>query len=148
MKKLKWWQWTLIAFFGLAVLGSLIDEPNKSTAVKTTSQYANINAQFTKLVGDDMFAMTFNAQADPTEIEKTVRDHCGTREFCKIFGWTDPEFAPRGFPMTDREVEAQVLSYGINRSTGYEQFSWDCSLFENRNGIDCHPVDGSVEAQK
>ncbi len=137
MKKLKWWQWTLIVVGGLTVIGSLADDPDKQAAPLSSSKYEVVDAQFRKLAGDDMFVMTFNAKADPVELEKTIRDYCGAREFCKVLGWTDPEFAPRGFPMSEREVEAQVLSYGINRSTGWEQFFWNCDLFGEQTGVEC-----------
>ncbi len=140
MKKLKWWQWTLIVVGGLAVIGSLADDPDKETATLSTSKYEVVDANFRKLAGDDMFVMTFNAKADPVELEKTIRDYCGSRKFCKVMGWTDPEYAPRGFPMTDREVQAQVLSYGINRSTGWEQFLWDCNLFSKQTGVECQSL--------
>ena len=136
MKKLKWWHWVLIVFAGMFVLGSLVDDPENNTA-QTGSKYEDADAQFRELAGEDMFVMTFNAKADPKTLPTIVRDHCGTRDFCKVFGWTNPEFAPRGFPMTDREEGAQVLSYGINRTTGYEELTWDCEKFGKMEGVIC-----------
>ena len=145
MKKLKWWQWALIVVGGLAVVGTLADDPANQPAPALINKYEVIDAQFRKLAGDHTFVMTFNATADPVELEKTVRNHCGAREFCKVFGWTEPEYAPRGFPMTDREVQAQVLSYGINRTSGYEQLSWDCDLFGKQTGVECQSEEETGE---
>lgn len=145
MKNVKWWHWILVMLAVMFVLGSLVEDP-KTEQTRTTSTYEAADAEFNPLAGKDMFSIVFGPKVDPAELRKLVRKHCGSREFCKVFGWADPDFAPRGFPMTDREVEAQVLSYGINRTTGYEEFYWDCDKFGKMEGIDCNAADNPAES--
>lgn len=72
----------------------------------------------------DMFAVQINSATPREEVEKAARDLCDSRDWCKVLGWVDQDRMPRGFPMTDREVEAQSFSLTINRASGMDEAVW------------------------
>lgn len=146
MRKLKWWHWVLIVFFGLIVISSIAaPRPDKrpqpgSPALSPT--FVDANPKFELIAGDAIYSMTFDAGADPQTLPDIAREHCGKQSFCKVLGWTDPKYAARGFPMTDREVAAEAFAYSLNRSTGFEQTMWDCKRWKRSNRDECLSTDG------
>ncbi len=93
--------------------------------------------EFIQLKGENVFVMIIPSDADPTMIKAWAKDRCGEVEFCKVFGWTDKASAARALPMTDAEFASQAVSYGVNRATGFEQFSWDCDRYPKTEGVEC-----------
>lgn len=93
--------------------------------------------EFIQLRGENVWVMIVPPNADPTMIKAWAKDRCGEVEFCKIFGWADKASAARALPMTDAEFESQVVSYGVNRATGFESFGWDCDLYPKTDGVEC-----------
>lgn len=81
--------------------------------------------------------MIVPAGVGPAELKASAKEQCGEVEFCKIFGWADRASAARALPMTDAEAESQILSYGVNRASGYESFAVDCGRFPKAEGIEC-----------
>ncbi len=81
--------------------------------------------------------MVYDPAVAASDLSDIVREECGTRSFCKIMGWTDPAYEPRGFPMTDREVSAMTFSYSLNRDTGYEQVLWNCDIYKDVDSSGC-----------
>lgn len=77
----------------------------------------------------DIYTVVLQANAKPAEIEMAVRDHCGAREFCQVFGWVDRSRVARAFPMTDRELSGLVFDYKLNRSTGLDRAGFSCRLW-------------------
>lgn len=134
MKKLKWWHWALIAVFGITALGYTLDPQadSQSPAGKTIAK-----PEFKPISGDDVISMLFDPGVDRSALPDIAREYCGSRNFCKIMGWTDPAFIPHGFPMTDREVEAMAFSYSLNRDTGLDQALWDCRGDSKRPKSEC-----------
>lgn len=127
MKNIKWWQWILIIVFGIPFVGATISViSGEPVETGTNDRFEAAQAKFDVIGGDGVFAMTFNVKVDPETLPDIAREQCGDRKICKIIGWTDPKFAARAFPMTDREVEAQAFQYTLNRNTGFEQVLWDC----------------------
>lgn len=139
MKNLKWWQWCLIIFIGIPMVGATVDViTGRETSPSTTeTEFEPANAEFNAISGNDVFSMTFNAKADPETLPDIAREQCGKRDFCKVIGWTDPKFTARGFPMTQREVQAQAFQYSLNRNTGFEQMLWDCNQYTRSDKSQC-----------
>ena len=92
---------------------------------------------FKAVSGRDVIAMVYNPAVAASDLPDIAREECGTRSFCKIMGWTDSAYQPRGFPMTDREVNAMTFSYSLNRDTGYEQVSWNCDIYKDIDPSGC-----------
>lgn len=139
MKNIKWWQWCLIIFIGIPMVGATIDviTGRDTSSSKIDSGFEPANAKFEAIGGPGIFAMTFKRNADPETLPDIARQQCGSQKICKVIGWTDPNFAARAFPMTDREVEAQAFQYTLNRNTGFEQMLWDCKKYVRSDENEC-----------
>ena len=94
-------------------------------------------AEFRPWQGPDTFVMIIPETLSADQFRSEAKAQCGSREFCKIVGWTSEEEAASGFPMTDRELETQAFGYGVNRVTGFEQAQWDCARFPRAEPEEC-----------
>ncbi len=137
LKKLKWWQWGLILLFGAGAVGAIIDPPSRPQGAQQASRFEAPNAAIRPVYRDTIFTMTFNEGADPDALPGLAREHCGARSPCQVLGWTDPEFAARGSPMTDREIDHLAFSYSLNRGNGHEQALWDCDRWKRSDRAEC-----------
>lgn len=81
--------------------------------------------------------MIVPAGVGPVELKASAKEKCGEVEFCKVFGWADRASAARALPMTDAEAESQILSYGVNRASGFETFLIDCDRLPKGDGMEC-----------
>jgi hypothetical protein len=81
-KKLKWWQWALIAFFGTGIIGTIVDGRPPPRA-KPTKSFAAADAEFKPIARDAVFAMTFSEHADPDALPDLAREQCGSRSWAK-----------------------------------------------------------------
>ncbi len=139
MKNIKWWQWALIAFVGFSVLTNIIAPRSEQEKAEPASSDAN--AKFIALSDDRIFAMTVNPKVDPDLLPEIAREHCGSRGYCNVMGWIDPEFTAKGFPMTPREVKEVKFQYLVNRVSGLEQSMWDCRMWKQDDEALCLPID-------
>ena len=139
MSKLKWWQWCLVIFIGLPFIGATISAITGGQSIETErgKKYEPANAEFKLIAGEGIFAMTFNPKADPDKLPEIARRHCGSRDFCNVLGWTDPAFAAKGFPMTERETKSVKFQYTVNRHSGLEQELWDCTKWAKQGKDSC-----------
>lgn len=135
--KLKWWQWGLVGFGGLAVLNAALREAQPQPAASATApEFAELDPAFRE-IGRGMWAMTFDAGVDPDTLPAVARERCGSLTICNVYGWVEPEYAARGFPFTEREVSRQVFVYSVNRNTGFEQALWDCQRWARPANNQC-----------
>lgn len=88
-------------------------------------------------IATNVFVFTIPAEAKAATVEKAARDQCAARDFCKVFGWTDAARVARGFPMTDREAQAQSFDLSINRQSGMDEVVWDCAKFPQPSPSRC-----------
>ncbi len=139
MRNLKWWQWVLIVFFGIPMIGATVDVMTNGTSSSSSNsdRYQPVNAEFRSISGDAIFAMTFDPKADQAAIPEIAREHCDDRDFCNVLGWTDPKFAARGFPLTERESAQLKFQYTVNRNSGLEQTLWDCRAWKQTSESQC-----------
>ncbi|HEV2125700.1 MAG TPA: hypothetical protein VGW38_23345 [Chloroflexota bacterium] len=95
-------------------------------------------ADLRSIAGDEnVFAMIVPANASADELAAAAREHCGEREFCRVYGWMTESDAAKALPLTDREVSSQAFQYSHNRSTGFEQLTWDCERWPRENTAEC-----------
>jgi hypothetical protein len=88
-------------------------------------------------IGPDFHAVVVRADIAPTAFVGLAKDACGAEPICGAGIWVDAATAPRGFPMTDREVASEVFHYRVNRHTGYEQTLWNCGLYPQDDAANC-----------
>lgn len=136
-RKLKWWQWGLIGFFGLVLLRAILPDPKPTEFEKQMAapSFSPANPEFT-LIGRDTYAMVFNAKADPNVLPEIARKHCKKAQFCDVLGWTDSKMAAGAMPMTDRESEALMFQYSLNRTSGHEKALFNCHVWK-RQPVEC-----------
>lgn len=92
--------------------------------------------QFVEMGGIGNYAL-IAPEMSADELVLVSREKCGQKNMCSIFAWSNETDIARAFPMTDREVEAQIFTYKVNRNTGFDQRLWNCSLYKEKSGDDC-----------
>lgn len=133
MKKLKWWQWGLIGFFGIALVGAIVDPPEPRSGEAET-QYVDPDGDIELISGNSIFAMTFDPRADPDELLQISRRYCNEFDFCKIYGWSNPELAAGNMPLTERENEAVEFVYTLSRWNGVDRAWFNCRRWDRPSG--------------
>lgn len=63
--------------------------------------------------------------ADQTLFEETLKTYCDFKggDFCEVLVWTDVQYVPSSFPMTDDQLNNEVADYTRNKNTGYDCFT-------------------------
>lgn len=112
------------------------DAPPPETGAAASEKAPPAPLKTRQLAGIFSVAVVPN-DADPASFPDLARDACGANEVCQIGLWNDESFAPRGFPMTDREVEAKVFQYNVNRNTGFERSLWNCDVYPQTEQANC-----------
>ena len=62
---------------------------------------------------------------------------CGTRDYCKLFGWTNPLLKPGSEAMTDIQRTAMSFSYLRNEADGFEKALWNCTEYPRDDAKQC-----------
>ena len=56
-------------------------------------------------------------------------DHlCQPNKYCLLNFWSEKNFVPKKFPMSDAEADAKVAQFIRNPNTNFEQFLWNCRI--------------------
>ena len=137
MRDLKWWQWVLIAFVAISVLGAITGDPKtrKGASDQISSGSAEPRplapAKVRLIAGKSTFAVTIDPRMAPAALPSFARDRCDGMAQCTVFVWSDAALAARGFPLTDRELSGLAFQYNLNRLTGLEKSLWDCRRYRN-----------------
>jgi hypothetical protein len=61
---------------------------------------------------------TSNNRSDLLSISKYI---CNNKEACYINFWDNINLAAKSYPITDAQDQAIIATYGLNKSTGYEE---------------------------
>jgi hypothetical protein len=62
---------------------------------------------------------------------------CGDRDYCKLFGWTNPTLKPGSEAMSDMQRTAMSFSYLRNEAEGFEKALWNCSEYPRDDKRQC-----------
>lgn len=62
---------------------------------------------------------------------------CGSRDYCKLFGWTNPVLRPGSEAMTDMQRTAMSFSYLRDESAGFEKALWNCTEYPRDDARQC-----------
>lgn len=62
---------------------------------------------------------------------------CGTRDYCKLFGWTNPVLKPGSEAMTDMQRTAMSFSYLRDEAEGFEKALWNCTEYPRDDARQC-----------
>lgn len=90
--------------------------------VKSQSGETNGNSRDTLLV-------ILDRKATPDSFVAYALRVCGKRDYCKLFGWTNPVLKPGSEAMTDMQRTAMSFSYLRNEAERFEKAMWNCAEF-------------------
>ena len=68
---------------------------------------------------------------DQAYVERTARAFCSDKQVCRFHVWEKGSTTPRGYPMTDKEIAAEVASFEQNKSTKLSRMNWSCKVFRH-----------------
>lgn len=135
-KPRKWWPWAA-GLLALIVIGEGTRTPEAEPPPTAPEQVPGGAAVFRLIAGDQVWALLLPAGTPAETWLRIARAKCVAESFCTVHGWTDPLSAPAAMPLTDREVDAQVFTYLINRSSGIDRGLWNCDVFTGRTAEEC-----------
>lgn len=78
----------------------------------------------------DTILVELNGRSLPEGFLTTALRLCGTREYCKLFGWTNPMLKPETEAMSDMQRAAMSFSYLRDDIAGFEKALWNCAEFK------------------
>lgn len=101
-----------------------------SATIATPAIAEKIDLKMTGQQGDNYFFTVPKSHATNQEYLLNVsKGMCFNKTYCYIHIWEAGTAAPTRFPLTDREVKAQIASYTSNKRTGKEAMLWSCKKF-------------------
>lgn len=62
---------------------------------------------------------------------------CGERDYCKLFGWTNPHLKAKSEAMTDLQRAAMSFSYLRDDKANFEKPLWNCGEFKRDDNRQC-----------
>lgn len=137
-KKRKRWLWIAGGIGLLTVIGALSDQQAPVPGTGGPSKVASAAKEpVIKEIGEDIYAMIVDPNADADLFPKYARDACGSAKQCIVMGWTDTGLAGRAMPLTEREADGVLFHYGLNRVTEHERSLWKCSIFPRKSNVEC-----------
>jgi Cell Wall Hydrolase len=83
------------------------------------------------------FLLAVDAKTEPALLADMARSSCGTRDYCKVMGWTDKANLPKTLPLTDAQQAALAFSYLRNRNQNFEKALWNCKTFKRADPKQC-----------
>ena len=109
----------IASMLAMLALALALPSPSPRSDQATTLTFASIG-------GGDLFATAFPSKAAPDAIDQAARAQCAGRQWCEVFGWTDPTKVASAMPMTNRETAALAYQLIINRTTGRDRSTFYC----------------------
>jgi spore germination cell wall hydrolase CwlJ-like protein len=85
----------------------------------------------------DTILVELDGRASPESFLTTALRLCGTRNYCKLFGWTNPTLKPQTEAMNDLHRAGMSFSYLRDDIAGFEKALWNCSEFKRDDARLC-----------
>lgn len=129
--RLKWWQWCLVGL-GIIVLIGLVapmEAPPEPAPLTDPVRFENVRDISPARSPMKFVAVVVPAGVGAIPAETAARKLCDGETHCQVLGFDDTSAKPTAMPMTDREAEALVFSYTLNRSSGHDEAVWKCPRF-------------------
>ncbi|WP_272798847.1 hypothetical protein [Sphingobium sp. AntQ-1] len=102
------------------------------------SEAPTIDSPVFKDINNGMvFSMVSAPGMDAERYLEAARSQCEGKQICQVIAWNDAENAGTAMPLLDREAQAVVFNYSLNRTTGFEQALWRCTKFKRPNKGQC-----------
>jgi len=87
--------------------------------------------------GRETITITLDRKATPESFVTLALRLCGTREYCKFMGWTNPTLKPETEAMSDTQRAAMTFSYLRDDKAGFEKALWNCSEYKRDDVRQC-----------
>lgn len=78
----------------------------------------------------DTILVELDGRASPQVFLTTALRLCGDRDYCKVFGWTNPQLKPQSETMSDMQRMGMSFSYLRDDVAGFEKALWNCAEFK------------------
>jgi hypothetical protein len=100
---------------------------------------ANVSAVLTpEDKSKDTFLIHVDPLLDAAALSVMAERACGTRRYCKVLAWADPDLMPKGLPIEPRARASMAYSY-VRQSVGSGQSRWNCELYPQDKANLCLP---------
>jgi hypothetical protein len=96
-------------------------------------------------IATDTYALVVRPGASADQLLDASKKKCEGHAHCQVLAWDDASKAASAMPMLDREAQAVVFSYSLNRATGFERALWNCARFKRSSADECLAVSGPKE---
>ncbi len=130
------------ATLGSADLSALAIGSSPALATPETATAAQTIADPAK----GQFLINVSATASTTSLRALAGQMCGARDYCKVLGWTNGSDLPRGFPVSDSQLNSLAFSFLRDRSRGFEKALWNCRIYSAAGSNDCMRGRGAPSA--
>ncbi|MCJ8157736.1 cell wall hydrolase [Sphingomonas sp. LaA6.9] len=96
-------------------------------------------AKASKLVArdGDIFIVLLDRQSPPDSFAAVALSLCGSREYCKVMGWTQAAMTPGRFPVPESLLRGMSFSYLRNRADSFAKPLWNCAEFKRADSGEC-----------
>lgn len=88
-------------------------------------------------VGRDTIFILLDRRAPAESFVTLALRLCGTRDYCKFMGWTNPVLKPSGDAMSDTARASMSFSYLRDEKAGFEKALWNCSEYMRDDNRQC-----------
>lgn len=78
----------------------------------------------------DVILVELEGRASPEAFLTTALRLCGDRDYCKLFGWTNPQLKPQSEAMSDLQRAGMSFSYLRDDVAGFEKALWNCAEYK------------------
>lgn len=85
----------------------------------------------------DTILIQLDRSAPPESFVTLALRLCGTREYCKFMGWTNPTLKPAGEAMSATQRAGMTFSYLRDDKAGFEKALWNCSEYKRDDARQC-----------
>lgn len=75
--------------------------------------------------------------SDKNYVLNTAERFCSDKPVCIAHFYLTGTASPKGFPLSDSEVEAEIATYNRNKNSGLNRVLWNCSKFPEESGDNC-----------
>lgn len=118
----------IFSIFAAAVLclGAMSAHAEKTDLKLTGSQGVNF-----------FFTISNPWASDKKYILNTAERFCADKPVCIAHFYLAGTAAPKGFPLNDSEVDAEIATYNKNKNTGLNRILWSCSKFQGEPSSSC-----------
>ncbi len=89
-----------------------------------------------RMLGDTII-LTLERGQTPDTFPALAEAACGTRAYCKVMGWTNPQLIPATEDMSAMARASMSFSYLRDEQRGLERALWNCDEFARNQTAQC-----------